>query len=54
MQEILDRKEVILSEYGVKYGDDDLVFEFMNMSERAFKRREDRRKAASEGKTYIG
>ena len=54
VQEIYDRKALILSEFNSWAPDDILVSEFMNLSDRAHKRREDRIQAAKDGKIYVG
>jgi hypothetical protein len=53
IQDILDRKALILAEYHVIVPDTMPVYEFMLLSDKAHAVREERRKAVSEGKVYI-
>lgn len=53
MQEIIDRKTVILMEFGYYVGDELPVYEFMALSDKAQAVRDERRRALSEGKQYI-
>lgn len=50
----MDRKALILSEFHTYLPDSASILELMNLSDRANKVREDRRKAATNGQTYIG
>lgn len=49
----MDRKALIMSEFHTYFPEDALTLEFMNLSDRALKIREDRRKAASENRIYV-
>jgi hypothetical protein len=49
----MDRKALIMAEFHTYPSDSMYVKEFMNLSERALKIREDRRKAAVNGQTYV-
>jgi hypothetical protein len=50
----MDRELLILSEYGVQVSEDTPIYKFQQFSDAAQARRDDRIKAAQEGKQYVG
>lgn len=54
MREVYDRKSLIADEFGVPVPRDMPVKEFMYLSDKAFRKREDRRKAAEQGLVFHG
>jgi len=54
MREVYDRKALIADEFGIPVPNDMEVKEFMYLSDKAFRKREDRRKAAEQGLQFHG
>lgn len=54
MQEIVDRQALIMAEFHTWVPETAPVYMLMQLSDKANQIREDRRKAAQEGKTYVG
>lgn len=52
--DIMDRKVVIAAQFGPTNFDDMTTLDFMYLSDRAYRIQEDKRKAAEEGKVYVG
>jgi hypothetical protein len=50
----MDRHLLILSEYHVQISEDTPIYQFQQFSDAAQARRDDRIKAAQEGKQYVG
>lgn len=50
----MDRRSVFLQEFKTYPAPNMPVYDFMHLSDRAYKIREDRRKAVEEGKVYHG
>ena len=53
LKDIMDRKALIMTEFGTRFEDHDLVLDLMYYSELAYSRREERRKAMGKGNQYI-
>lgn len=49
----MDRKSLIMSEFNTRFEDDDPVLELMYFSDKASTRRDERRKAYSNGNKYV-
>lgn len=49
----MDRKTLIMTEFGTRFEDEDPVIELMYFSELAHSRRKERREAAAKGNKYI-
>ncbi len=49
----MERKALIMTEFGTRYEDNDPVLELMYFSELAAARREERRKAYKNGNKYV-
>jgi hypothetical protein len=54
MNEVMDRHEILASEFHIYLNEDTPILHFMQLSDRANAIREEKRKAAKDGKTYIG
>lgn len=54
MREVYDRKSLVADEFGINIPGDMPVQEFMYLSDKAYRKREDRRKAAQEGLIWHG
>lgn len=50
----MDRKILLASEYGIQVNAETPVYEFQQLSDAAQTRRDERIKAAQEGKIYVG
>lgn len=53
LKSVMDRKSLIMQEFGTRFEDSDPVYELMYFSELAFARRQEKKEAMKKGQLFL-